>query len=118
MPHWARSGRELFYQNGGKMMVVEVQTNPVFQAKTPRELFTINNAARRASTNPLWVANDVSRDGQHFLMVVADAESLKQSDQLHVVVNWFDELRRRVPLEAISVWLAASGPLDVYVPAL
>jgi Tol biopolymer transport system component len=97
MPRWARSGRELFYQNGGKMMVVEVQTNPVFQAKTPRELFTISNAARRAFSNPLGVAYDVSRDGQHFLMVEADAESLAPSDQLHIVVNWFEELRRRVP---------------------
>jgi hypothetical protein len=40
------------------------------------------------------VAYDVSADGQRFLMV----KELEQSPaQINVVLNWFEELKRRVP---------------------
>ena len=38
---------------------------------------------------------DVSADGERFLMVVSGATST----QLHVVLNWFNELERLVPVE-------------------
>ena len=39
-PLWAHSGRELFYRNGEKVMVVSIQTEPTFKAEAPRLLFT------------------------------------------------------------------------------
>ena len=35
-PVWSRDGRELFYINGDKMMVVDITTAPAFQAGLPR----------------------------------------------------------------------------------
>ncbi len=89
-PIWARSGRELFYRNGDKMMVAEVTTQPTFTTSQPRVLFE-----GRFDTLP-WNSNyDVTPDGQRFLMVQS-ADPAGQN-QLNVVLNWFEELKRLVP---------------------
>ncbi len=86
-PVWARSGRELFYRNGVKLLVAEVRTQPAFSASRPRVLFE-----GRYDTLP-WNSNyDVTPDGQRFLMVQS-AEPTGQS-QINVVLNWFEELKR------------------------
>jgi eukaryotic-like serine/threonine-protein kinase len=38
-PLWSRSGRELFYRSGARMMAVDVTTQPTFSAGKPRILF-------------------------------------------------------------------------------
>lgn len=38
-PIWARSGREIFYRQGDKMLVVNISTQPKFIAGKPRVLF-------------------------------------------------------------------------------
>jgi Tol biopolymer transport system component len=84
---WNGNGRELFFRNGNKMMVVDVQTSPTFHAGTPKTLFETAN-----------IGFDVSPDGRRFLMVKPAAASQGQQNEMRVVVNWFEELRRRVPL--------------------
>jgi len=50
-----------------------------------------------SSTFPLTgVTYDVTRDGQRFLMVKDQSGS---ATQINVVVNWFDELKRLVPVK-------------------
>jgi hypothetical protein len=39
MPLWARSGRELFYTHGDRMMAVDVELGPAFRPSKPRVLF-------------------------------------------------------------------------------
>ena len=39
-PVWARSGRELFFRSGNRMMAVDVATTRTFGASRPRLLFT------------------------------------------------------------------------------
>jgi Tol biopolymer transport system component len=87
-PRWSRDGRELFYRNGDKMMAVDVQTSPGFRAGSPKVLFhgTYGNSY------------DVTPDGKRFLMIKPPAAAQAPRDQLTVVLNWFDELRRRVPV--------------------
>jgi hypothetical protein len=87
-PRWSRSGRELFYRSPTKMMAVDVQTTPSFRAGAPKELF--------GGTYVLGF--DVSPDGQRFLMIKPPSVQPMRADQLVVVVNWMDELRRRLPL--------------------
>jgi Tol biopolymer transport system component len=87
-PVWNRNGRELFFRSGNKMMAVEVQTGATFRAGTPKVLF------EGAYSN----FYDVSPDGRRFLMLKSDAPREAPPNELHVVVNWFEELRRRVPL--------------------
>jgi hypothetical protein len=84
---WAHNGRELFYRNGRKMMVVAYTTSPNFAPQTPRLLF---------EGNFLEALNyGVAPDDQRFAMVRSD-EQEGTPRQLNVVVNWIEELKRRV----------------------
>ena len=41
---------------------------------------------------------DVSSDGKRFLMIKPPARTPGPTDQVTVVLNWFEELRRRAPV--------------------
>jgi len=85
-PRWSHNGRELFYWLPGRnaLLAVDTQTTPVFRAGLPQELF-------KMFSGTTW---DVAPDGKHFLVeLFASGSTLR----LETVVNWFDELRRRVP---------------------
>jgi serine/threonine protein kinase/WD40 repeat protein len=91
-PVWAPDGKELFYRDQDKMMAVSVQTEPIFRAETPRLLFEgfeSNTTDSRASSY------DVSSDGQRFVMIRSEEA---QPDQIRVILNWFEELKERVPV--------------------
>jgi Tol biopolymer transport system component len=88
-PRWSRNGKELFYRNGNKLMVVEVSTTPQPVLSTPRLLFE-QPYTRSAITMPDY---DVSPDGQRFLMLKPEAGY----GRLNVVLNWQEELKQRVP---------------------
>ncbi|MFB3067755.1 MAG: hypothetical protein ACE1ZI_00670 [Acidobacteriota bacterium] len=91
-PVWSPDGTEIFYRSGDKMMVVSVQTEPTFRAGRPEVLFE----GRYVSTVfvPGYQYYDISPDGQRFLMIKAVGGS---TGQIHVVLNWFEELKRQVP---------------------
>jgi Tol biopolymer transport system component len=91
-PVWNPKGRELFYRTGNKMMGVEVTTQPSFSAGKPRVLFE----GAYVPTPRSFQNYDVSPDGQRFLMVKA-TEQAQAPTQINVVLNWLEELRRRVP---------------------
>jgi hypothetical protein len=89
---WSRGGRELFYRNGDKMMAVAISTEPSFTPSGPRLLFEGRYQTLQANSN-----YDVAPDGQRFMMVrPAEGSALTE---LHVVLNWFEELKRLVPEE-------------------
>jgi dipeptidyl aminopeptidase/acylaminoacyl peptidase len=91
-PVWNPNGRELFYRSGDKMMAVDIATQPGFAAGTPRKLFE-----GRYELPPFPTTNyDVSPDGQRFLLL-KPIEQEAASTQINVVLNWFEELKRRVP---------------------
>jgi len=90
-PVWARSGEELFYRSGDKMMAVGVSTTPPFQVQKPRVLFE----GEYARPDPM-TSYGVAPDGR-FVMVRGETQSA--SSPLHVVLNWFEELKLRVPAE-------------------
>jgi serine/threonine-protein kinase len=90
-PVWARNPNELFYRNGGKMMVVNLTTQPSFHAGKPRMLFEGHYAA-----DTIRVRNyDVTPDGQRFVMIKPSEQELSAT-QINVVLNWFEDLKRRV----------------------
>jgi len=86
-PRWARSGRELFYRSRGRTMVVEIDPGAVFRSGTPKLLFSYGD--------PL-TTYDVSPDGKRFLMPKSGAEGEGAATQVHIVLEWFEEIRRRV----------------------
>jgi Tol biopolymer transport system component/predicted Ser/Thr protein kinase len=92
-PAWNRNGRELFYRSGNKMMVVDIATQPIFAAGKPRMLFE-GPYVTTAATIPTY---DVSPDGQRFLMLKPIEQAQAAPTQINVVLNWFEELKRRVP---------------------
>ena len=94
-PVWARSGRELFYRSQDKLMVVSIQTEPTFQAETPRLLFEDSFTESYLSATSNY---DVTADGQRFVMVQTSQERV-EPESLNIVLNWFEELKRLVPTE-------------------
>jgi Tol biopolymer transport system component/predicted Ser/Thr protein kinase len=91
-PVWNPKGRELFYRSGERMMAVDIATQPSFAAGTPRMLFE-----GRYEPAPFLAANyDVSPDGQRFLMLKESGQDTPTT-QINVVLNWFEELKQRVP---------------------
>jgi len=92
-PVWARDGRELFYRSGDKLMAVTVATQPAFVAGLPRALF--EGAFEPTGTGTSGF--DVSPDGRRFLMIQPTAPE-RPATHVNVVINWFEELRQRVPV--------------------
>jgi len=92
-PVWSPDGSELFYRSGDKMMVVPVDTEPTFKVGKPEELFEGSYSTSAVTPGQLQYF-DISPDGQRFLMITEDQQ---ESDQINVVLNWFEELKRLVP---------------------
>jgi Tol biopolymer transport system component len=92
-PVWNPNGRELFYRSGNKMMVVDVASQTSFSAGKPRILFE-GRFLPTPATSPNY---DVSPDGQRFLMIKAAEPEEQSATQINIVLNWFEELKRRVP---------------------
>ena len=94
-PTWNPNGSELFYRSGNKMMAVAITTRPSFTASKPRVLFE-----GRYEPSPATTPNyDISLDGQRFLMLKPNQQEASAPTQINVVLNWFEELKRRVPTE-------------------
>ena len=73
------------------MMSVAMATQPGLTAGPPRKLFE----GRYLSTDTGGAGYDVSADGR-FLMV-QPVEPEQAATEINIVLNWFDELKRRVP---------------------
>jgi serine/threonine-protein kinase len=91
-PVWARDGRELFYRNGDKMMVVSITVEPTFIPSKPEMLF---EGQYRLSA-PGYPYYDVAPDGQRFVMIKASGVRSAPT-YVNVVLNWFEELNRLLP---------------------
>lgn len=93
-PRWSPNGRELFYRRGqDAMMVVAFETEPTFKPGIPRELF-------RGHYYSLFGHNwDLSPDGNRFLMIKEAVSAATEAPRrIHIVLNWFEELKQRVPV--------------------
>jgi hypothetical protein len=91
-PVWNPNGTEIFYRNGNKMMAVTVSAYPGLALSEPRVLFEHRYSFGAGITLPNY---DVSADGQHFAMIKDELSSTR----LNVVLNWANELNRRVALK-------------------
>jgi serine/threonine-protein kinase len=87
LPLWSRSGKELFYRHGPRMMAVDVDTREGLVLGKPRLLFERPGADE---------GYDVAPDGQRFVMLDR-VESEPPPRELILVQNWSEELKRLVP---------------------
>jgi len=96
-PRWNSNGRELFYRSGDKMMAVDISPQGSAAGK-PHELF--QGAYLTGPTDWVRPNYDVSQDGQRFLMLKTVDEPQAPLNEIHVVLNWSEELKRLAATEA------------------
>jgi serine/threonine-protein kinase len=96
-PLWSRDGRELFYlETQGRLMSAAVENGPTFVHRTPRMVFEGGYAAPNQGRT-----YDVSADSQRFVMIknaTGDAGGDAAPPHINIVLNWFEELKARVPV--------------------
>jgi Tol biopolymer transport system component len=91
-PLWSRDGKELFFiPSPGQLRVVSVSTQPGFTFGRPIAVPRVFGIASPANPRPY----DVLPDGR--LIGIGVADPAPGGPQIHVVLNWFDELRRLAP---------------------
>jgi serine/threonine protein kinase len=92
-PAWSQNGNELFYRSGHgnrKMMAATFETEPDFRITHVEELFE-----GQYQRHIQWRNYDVASDGR-FLIIQEPQEPTPLG--INVVLNWFEELKRLVPL--------------------
>ena len=99
-PLWSPDGRELFYRSGDSAMTVALQTEPTLKPGKPEVLFRGNYVSLLPSLPLLsW---DISPDGKRFLMM-KEPEAVASTNggprKINIVLNWFEELKQRVPVK-------------------
>ena len=90
-PRWSRNGQELVYQSGDQVMAAR---------------YTVQGDAFVAEKPRVWIPKlggtlfDVAPDGRRVAVLspVASADAPKQEHEVVLLQNFFDELRRRVPV--------------------
>jgi hypothetical protein len=99
-PTWAPDGKELFYvggAGGGQFVVVSVTTRPTFTFGNPVSVPSPFASGRGG----LERTYDITHDGKRFLGVVAAGQNAlagaPAAPQIQVVINWFEDLKARVP---------------------
>ena len=101
-PQWSPNGKELYYlmKSGAeaprplaqhvRLMTIPVETSPAFKAGTPHMLFE----------GPFFEGEHdyaVTPDGKGFIFI-RDGQPASGPGELKVVLNWSDELKRRLPV--------------------
>ena len=101
-PLWSPDGRELFYRNADSVMAVAVEAEPAFRLQKAVRLFQRAYVEWNTATelHP-W---DIHPIDKRFLMLKpsasTDAASAGASPRkINVVLNWFEELKQRVPVK-------------------
>ena len=90
-PNWAPDGRKLFYRNGGQLVAVELATEPDFTVGRARNLLDLPvDEGTLASVRNY----DVAADGRGIVVVRAEEE--RSPRRIHVILNFFEELKQRV----------------------
>ena len=92
-PMWTRSREIVYLVTGGTMMAVPVNTTNGLE---PRNAIKLFSGPYCMSLNGRTY--DVTPDGQRFVMVKIPGQSVTESPRIIVVDNWFEELKRRVPV--------------------
>ena len=99
-PLWAPDGRELFYEDDGRLFAVPVQTDPTFSRGTATVVLDGDYrllALRRTRGR----GYDIDPSGERFLVVkptAAPGGDSRSLPSLTFVLNWSQELLERVPI--------------------
>jgi Tol biopolymer transport system component len=86
-PVWSARSGELFFLKNDTVMATSVSTRPSLDWTTPRALFA------RPDLAALDYGFSVSGDGRRFLYPARNPDAPPR--EIHVVLNWFEELKAR-----------------------
>jgi len=95
-PVWSTDGKQLVFSQGGQASVVSVRTQPSFT------FASANPMARGFRERGPTVEReyDTTPDAKRLIGVVPAgqvASALPATSEIHIVLNWFEELKSRVP---------------------
>ncbi len=112
-PIWPRRGNQLFYRDprragtsyrsgGGLIRVIPIQTDPTLERGNPVEGFVVDPSSVANNGIPRY---DVTPDGAHLLASIRAGGDMAPTDEVgddyrrvNVILNWFEELKERVPV--------------------
>ena len=97
---WSQDGTELVYRRSAatdvtrSLVSISISTDPSFNFTTEQDLF---GGIAVVSANRNF---DILPDGERFVAVFppGSATAAAVGDEIHVVLNWFEELTERVPV--------------------
>jgi len=93
LARWSSDGREVFFMLARRLYAVPIRTAPTLEVGAPRLLFELSFGPTGGGVGPPpW---DVTPDGQRFIFVKPGDDELAPL-RIHIVENWFEELKRRV----------------------
>jgi serine/threonine-protein kinase len=111
LPLWSQDGTQLFYVEGlgayrlgeggappvPRIMAVDVQMEPTFKKLKTTQLPVNGFSAIRRVLAPVPTARnfDISRE---FIVLLPEQSGDSASLQINAVLNWFEELKQRVPV--------------------
>jgi hypothetical protein len=94
-PAWSRDGKELFYSGGSPGHLTAVTVKPpnelAFDFAPPVRLFRLSQYFRSTSRG-----YDVAADGRFLFVLNPAATTSVERASIHLIVNWFDDLKARV----------------------
>ena len=99
-PFWSHDGGELFYNPAQQQIgVVRITTQPAFSLGEPVVFSTAGLQSKNPANNPrVW---DIAPDRKRLIGVADATESATSGEaatqQIEVVLNWFTDLKARVP---------------------
>ena len=96
-PLWSPDGKQLFYLRPGitrQIMAVDIQTQRGFVSgkSTPLPIEGIIAPGPRPY--------DITPDGKYFVVITPKSQASPgkaPSEQINITLNWFEELKQRVP---------------------
>jgi Tol biopolymer transport system component len=106
-PRWSPDGKELFYLIGDNIveavMRVAIETEPAFNAGKPEVLFRGQYIGTLPDNGTPY---DIHPDGKRFLMMKGPETTGEETTEeevgprkITIVLNWFEELKQRVPVD-------------------
>jgi eukaryotic-like serine/threonine-protein kinase len=92
-PVWSRRGDRLFYRRGNRIVAVSVSTSPRFTVGKPVVVVEGDFTPSPMGGVPSY---DVAPDGS---LLLARENRRTAPSTIHVVLNWFEELKAKVPVK-------------------
>jgi hypothetical protein len=91
-PVWCRGCDELFFRSGNRWYTSKIRLEPELSIGAPQLVFEVPGFV-----DTVGRSYDISRDGQRLLVLRSVNEPTRT--KLHLVHNWFAELKGLVPPE-------------------